>query len=582
MKIVTWNINGIRTFKGGIKQVFDSLDADIICVQETKVTRDLLDERTAIVEGYNSYFSFSRGRSGYSGVGTYCKDNATPFAAEEGLTGLLTSNHEGNIGCYGDQREFSSEELKLLDNEGRAVLTQHTVLCEEQPETLTVVNVYCPRADPEKPERKQFKMHFYKLLQDRAEAILKSGSHVIILGDVNTSHRPMDHCDPDDIDDFEEHPGRKWLDSLLVNGSKDKEGEQEDDDDDGDSLTSTNPTRSGKFVDTFRHFHPTRSKAFTCWNTMTGARQTNYGTRIDYIFADQLFFTKQFMAADIMPEVEGSDHCPVWGHLRCQVLSSSKPPPLCSRHLPEFAGRQQKLSHFLVKVDQDQPSSQTIRKTLPASQEAGETRENLNPKGTSTTTGKKRTLVVEPHVPKLKKIKTIKTAPKPQGSLLAFFKPRCTPVDSPVIQCEKGQEGNQVPPSQALKAGPDVPIIKSLYTEDSQGVCMGNKVLAPGSNVDTVTSLNKGNSEALALDPSLDPVCPMKGASLGGFWKTVLRGPPPPPPCKAHGEPCVLRTVKKAGPNMGKQFFVCNRPQGHASNPEARCNFFSWVDKGKH
>lgn len=106
MKVVTWNINGIRAFRGGIKKALDSLDADVICIQETKVTRkwlaiaglktrelssckapqlewncmkiktltpnfsstgDLLDERIAIVDGYNSYFSYSRGRSGYSG-----------------------------------------------------------------------------------------------------------------------------------------------------------------------------------------------------------------------------------------------------------------------------------------------------------------------------------------------------------------------------------------------------------------------------------------------------------------------------------------------------------------------------------
>ncbi|CDQ79269.1 unnamed protein product [Oncorhynchus mykiss] len=487
MKIVSWNINGIRTFKGGIKNALESLDADIVCVQETKVTRDLLDERTAIVEGYNSYFSFSRGRSGYSGVATYCKDSATPFAAEEGLTGLLTTNPKGTIGCYGDSSEFSSEELQLLDNEGRAVLTQHRVMCEDTPETVTVINVYCPRADPEKPERKHFKLQFYKLLQCRAEAILEAGSRVIILGDVNTSHRPIDHCDPDYIDDFEDHPGRKWLNGLLVDDSEGKDG---------------------KFVDTFRHFHPTRSKAFTCWNTMTGARQTNYGTRIDYIFADHPLVKMGFVAADIMPEVEGSDHCPVWGKLCCPLLSSSKLPPLCTRNLPEFAGRQQKLSRFLIKMDQQQP--------------------NLNPLGSAgtTSTGKKRKLAVESGVPKSKKIMTLKAAtPKPQGNLLAFFKPKSVPVaptrEDPVSQCERGEERNE-------------------------GVCMGDK-----------------------------------GASLGGFWKTVLRGPPPPPPCKAHGEPCVLRTVKKAGPNMGKQFFVCNRPQGHASNPEARCNYFSWVDKGK-
>lgn len=61
-----------------------------------------------------------------AGVATYCKDTATPFAAEEGLTGLLTS-HEGAVGCYGNQAEFSKDELQMLDNEGRAVITQHKV-----------------------------------------------------------------------------------------------------------------------------------------------------------------------------------------------------------------------------------------------------------------------------------------------------------------------------------------------------------------------------------------------------------------------------------------------------------------------
>lgn len=62
-----------------------------------------------------------------TGVATYCKDSATPYAAEEGLTGLLT-NHEGAVGSYGDQSEFCSEELQLLDNEGRAVITKHRIM----------------------------------------------------------------------------------------------------------------------------------------------------------------------------------------------------------------------------------------------------------------------------------------------------------------------------------------------------------------------------------------------------------------------------------------------------------------------
>ncbi|XP_057680851.1 DNA-(apurinic or apyrimidinic site) lyase 2 [Corythoichthys intestinalis] len=523
MKIATWNINGIRTFKCGIKKTLDALDADIICVQETKVTRDLLDERTAIVEGYTSYFSFSRGRSGYSGVATYCKNSAMPFAAEEGLTGVLT-NHKGAIGCYGNQSGFTDEELQLLDNEGRAVITQHKVQCLNQIQTLTVINVYCPRADPEKPERKDFKLQFYKLLQARAEDVLKNGSSVIVLGDVNTSHRPIDHCDPSETDDFEENPGRKWLNGFLR---------------DNETSMSADIPRQGMFVDTFRHFYPTRTDAFTCWSTLTGARRTNYGTRIDYIFADYQLAKEQFVAADIMPEVEGSDHCPVWGALRCSLLPSSKPPPLATCHLPEFAGKQQKLSRFLIKVDQKSCRTEG-KEELPGSQEEDERRENINMSGT------KRLMNTESVHQTAKKAKTLKTSSKPQGNLLAFFKPTNS--------------------QKSLKASTLTDEVKEISADDTSqlNTSREQKQETRSEHLNIATSNPRGD----------------KGTS-SGFWKSILHGPPPPPACKVHGEPCVLRTVKKEGPNVGRQFFVCSRPQGHSANPEARCNFFAWVDKGK-
>lgn len=60
------------------------------------------------------------------GVATFCKDSATPMAAEEGLSGLLAT-HNGDVGCYGNMDEFTQEELRALDSEGRALLTQHKI-----------------------------------------------------------------------------------------------------------------------------------------------------------------------------------------------------------------------------------------------------------------------------------------------------------------------------------------------------------------------------------------------------------------------------------------------------------------------
>ncbi|XP_051964576.1 DNA-(apurinic or apyrimidinic site) endonuclease 2-like isoform X2 [Xyrauchen texanus] len=528
MKIVTWNINGIRTFKNGIKKSLDSFDADIICVQETKVNRDLLDEKTAIVDGYNSYFSFSRGRSGYSGVATYCKDTGTPFLAEEGLTGLLTSHGEA-IGCYGDKAAFSNEELLALDNEGRAVITQHQFIGIDRPEKLTVINVYCPRADPDKPERKQYKLQFYRLLQSRAEAILSTGSHVIILGDVNTSHRPIDHCDPDDVDNFEDNPGRKWLNQFLFGTAE------------------------------------------------NGARQTNYGTRIDYIFSNRSLVETAFIGVDIMPEVEGSDHCPVWAQLSCTLLPSPKYPPLCTHHMPEFTGRQQKLSRFLVKVSEKQNISKESEERLPGSQDAGEIRENLNPLVHGENVAKKRPTdrEAETIAHKAKRSKLTKTESKQKGSLLAFFKPKQTPMNMSPKQAEYSDRGRGAESSgcQITKPGPtDETDFNATYHSGVQKET--HLSLVTGAKIENQYEVEK---ESMPVDKSKD----CKKWPSSGFWKSVLHGPPQPPLCKSHNEPCVLRTVKKAGPNLGRQFFVCARPQGHASNPQARCNFFAWVEKGK-
>uniref|UniRef100_W5KJ65 DNA-(apurinic or apyrimidinic site) endonuclease n=1 Tax=Astyanax mexicanus TaxID=7994 RepID=W5KJ65_ASTMX len=578
MKIITWNINGIRSFKYGIKKTLDSFNADIICVQETKVTRDLLDERTAVVDGYNSYFSFSRGRSGYSGVATFCKDSATPFAAEEGLTGLLVNNGEA-VGCYGDQTAFSTEELQSLDGEGRAVITQHKLMGAEDPETLTVINVYCPRADPEKPERKLFKLQFYRLLQSRAEAIVGSGSHVIILGDINTSHRPIDHCDPDDVDNFEKNPGRKWLNSFLY-GSLENGTDDEEDEEKADSETFQKFVPGGKFVDTFRHFHPTRVGAFTCWSTLTGARQTNYGTRIDYIFASRSLVEKSLQNADIMPEVEGSDHCPVWAQLSCTLVPSPRCPSLCTRYMPEFVGRQQKLSSFLVKVSEQKAAFRDNTENLPGSQEAGEVRENVSPEaaGLQGNAGRKRPSNGPPETStsKGKKSKSVKTAAKPQGSLLSFFKPKPTPEvpSSHSMRPSPNPAANCIDSSSEIHKTEDdteySKLTEQLTNKDNEEKSRNSKTITGGpSSQESIQSNGTSDHETTNSKKGSD------------FWKSVFHGPPQPPLCKVHKEPCILRTVKKAGPTLGRQFFVCARPQGHTSNPEARCNFFAWVDKSR-
>ncbi|XP_041037433.1 DNA-(apurinic or apyrimidinic site) lyase 2 [Carcharodon carcharias] len=520
LHLVSWNVNGIRARGERLVPDLRRLEAEIICFQETKVTRDLLDEPTAIVEGFNSYFSYSRGRTGYSGVATFCTDSAVPFAAEEGLSGIL-ANPNGAPASRGLEG-FSDEELRALDGEGRALITQHRIRNreKEEEEILTVINVYCPRADPERDDRKHYKLRFYQLLQARAQALLEDGGNVIILGDMNTAHRPIDHCQPGDLECFDAHPDRVWMNGFLsCSSALPQAGESIE----GAGLEVTGRSSDGRFVDLFRLFHPTEREAYTCWRTSTGARKTNYGTRIDYIFANKSLAETGLQDCVLLPEIEGSDHCPVKAFLKARCVPAGKCPPLCTKYMPEFAGLQQKLSRFLVNVQDRESRSELEQDSRPqAKSQAEQVRPSQKRPGECITREKGKRGRGEPH---------------PSGSLLRFFRPA---VRNPLAEPERSRDPDPSVQTPSAAAGPE-----QAHSE--------------GSPQEARTPVQQSKPPA-------------------AFWKSLLRGLPPAPNCPGHREPCLLRTVRKAGPNQGRQFYICPRPEGPPSNPGSRCSFFRWVN----
>ena len=155
-----------------------------------------LGHDVAICEGYNAFFSFCRVKQGYSGalaamiiscghcstissssgVVTFCSTSWTPVAAEEGLTGVALADHqqrrEDSVGCPADLSHLSPQEVSLLDSEGRAVVTEH---CCDGGRRVVVLNVYCPRVDPDSPERLPFKLNFYTALRERCRALTTAG-----------------------------------------------------------------------------------------------------------------------------------------------------------------------------------------------------------------------------------------------------------------------------------------------------------------------------------------------------------------------------------------------------------------------
>uniref|UniRef100_A0A8C8RN91 DNA-(apurinic or apyrimidinic site) endonuclease n=1 Tax=Pelusios castaneus TaxID=367368 RepID=A0A8C8RN91_9SAUR len=604
MRLLSWNVGGLRAGPGPAG--LGALGGDVICLQETRVTRDLLTEPLAMVDGYNSYFSFCRTRSGYSGVATFCKDSATPLAAEEGLSGLLAQPGEGgSVGCYRDLGGFTPQELKALDSEGRAVITRHRICTSAQQETtLTVINVYCPRADPQRPERAAYQAAFYRLLQGRAEALLRDGGHVVILGDINTSHRPIDHCEPGDPKTFGEHPGRRWLDGFLC--------------------APDGQPGQGLFMDTFRLLHPRQPYAFTCWRTDTGARLTNHGTRLDYVLADRALALGELQDARVLPEVPGSDHCPVLAELAATFLPAPRCPPLCTRHMPEFAGTQQKLNRFLVRVERGAGAAGAGRTCRGTGVGRGGTARNRRrlPRGQGdllsyfrVTQGQLR-IVTAQNAPGYRTQELAPDAPgqggpEPDQSALGHsgqepfqnvLQHRIQELTQDALE-RSGQESSQ----DALRhraqdlARDALGQNRQALVQDTAG--QSSQELAHdalGQNTQALVQDTAGQSSQELVHDALGPSNglgpeelvmvfspgdpgPMAASlhSNTARWRAVLPGPEPPPLCPTHREPCALRTVRKPGPNCGRRFYVCARPPGRPGDPRARCDFFHWASRGR-
>ncbi|XP_050714582.1 DNA-(apurinic or apyrimidinic site) endonuclease 2-like isoform X1 [Eriocheir sinensis] len=585
LKILSWNINGLRSVKPNLKEFLTSLDADIICLQETKVTRDMLEESQAIIEGYSSYFSFSRKKSGYSGVATYCSQRATPFAAQEGLSGLfpgeLSDGSGTQVALPGTWKE---EELKDLDSEGRAVITQHRFKEETGKEReVTVINVYCPRVDPEKPERRGFKLRYYELMRQRAAAVFAADSHVVILGDINCSHKRIDHCDPDKSEAFENRLERRYLDNFLIplytsdcrekslhdansldsckeennimkrNTSETNQeiSEMEPEEEQADDHLLSSQT-TFQMVDTFRYFYPQKEEAFTCWNVSTNSRSTNYGTRLDYIFCDEGLLP-HIKDSLVLQDIMGSDHCPVVAEVKGTLIPSTQLPSCCTKFFPEFRGEQQKLSsYFKPKCASDESRKMSLHKSSHPSEMRSMPADLLN-------TSKRK---IENGITKSKDKKQCK---EKQKSISSFFTVKVN---------DQNQSGK--------------------LTDSQESNCESKNLEEFRSTSDSLDNDHSSDSASQSSGSSQDNSCPQltqksKDSKIEGSikssqtknqgWGFLMKGPKPLPLCPGHKEPCVLQTVKKKGPNINRQFYACARGVGKEGDPNARCNFFKWASK---
>ncbi|CAM9165315.1 unnamed protein product [Pylaiella littoralis] len=301
-RIMTWNINGLRKVAadhGGVKQLLDQFNADIVCFQEIKITRaGLVEHDLARAQGYHGFFNHCKlpRKVSYSGTATFVRS-----ASESGLKTLASTTSLGDSAFFcsppggfavdsggGGLGPLGPDRIAALDSEGRVLVTDHG--------HFVLFNVYAPcircvsaGGNDKMEERREFKRDFLGVLEARILEIRDRGRRVVLVGDLNACASQLDHGFTMTDTQFYASNWSKWIRGML-------------------GMDSSDPPR---LVDCFRLRHPGRKNAFTCWNTQTGARENNYGTRIDYIIADASFADRSLRACDILQDFLGSDHCPV-------------------------------------------------------------------------------------------------------------------------------------------------------------------------------------------------------------------------------------------------------------------------------
>ena len=248
MRIFSWNVNGLRAVvKKGFFDWLESEEPDVVCLQEIKARTEDLDENILNPKGYHAFWNPAE-RKGYSGVAIFTKKK--PVAVHLGLG------------------------IERFDCEGRVLRIEF--------KDFDLFSVYFPNGTSGE-ERLQYKMEFYDAFLDHCEELRGQGRELVITGDVNTAHKPIDLKNPKAN---QKNSGflpeeRAWVDKFIEHG----------------------------YVDSFRAFNEDPDQ-YTWWSYRFNVRAKNVGWRIDYFFVTEGLM-KKVKDSFITPEVMGSDHCPI-------------------------------------------------------------------------------------------------------------------------------------------------------------------------------------------------------------------------------------------------------------------------------
>ncbi len=259
MKIVSWNVNGIRAVHR--KELFlpflNEVKPDIICLQETKAEQH---QSELDLPEYEEYWCSAK-KKGYSGTAIFTKQ--MPEDVRFGIPEDIAEKHGLTDDGYGDPTE-----------EGRVITADMG--------EFFVVSVYTPNAKDDLSRLALRHKHWDPAFLEYMKQ-LESEKPVIFCGDLNVAHTADDLARPKEnegVKGFTKEE-REGIDNILAAG----------------------------FVDTFRHFTKGNGH-YSWWSHWGQARARNVGWRIDYIFVSKALIPK-VKKAEIHMDIMGSDHCPI-------------------------------------------------------------------------------------------------------------------------------------------------------------------------------------------------------------------------------------------------------------------------------
>ena len=246
MKILSYNVNGIRAaMRKDILPWLQTTDADVVCIQETKATKEQVDLEAIQAAGYPYHYWFSAQKKGYSGVAIFCKQEPTHVAYGTGI--------------------------ESMDFEGRNIRVDF--------KEVSIMSLYLPSGT--NSARLEHKLEYMALFQEYVNTLKKELPNLVICGDYNICHQAIDIHNPVSNKNSSGFLPieRAWLDDFINQG----------------------------FIDSFRHLNK-QPDQYTWWSYRANARANNKGWRIDYNMVSQPL-KQHIKRAVILPAAVHSDHC---------------------------------------------------------------------------------------------------------------------------------------------------------------------------------------------------------------------------------------------------------------------------------